>query len=360
LLVVLHILAGIASAGVILGTGTIGLKLAPKGQATAYLAAAGLATSLGIGLGPLLGGYLADFFSVRQLSLIFEWTSPIRSIQFPVLSLSGFDFLFCISFIVGLFTLGALVALREEGEVGREVILDTLFAPMRHAVRPMSSVPGLGFLGQFPYSILRHVPVPGLDVALGVTAYQVADMAKTTAAAVMRGQPRVVRMAKALEKALTSVLGRTNDMQTHGSEVARQIARGTMHAKTKTDLDVGQLARSAVLGIGSIFGRRQIVPQDALRGAGYGVVQGAGETGADLGKAAISAVEAGKEVAEQAGLSEKEAAAYVAQGGLDAAAAIGDEAMTEVKASLPKDVLIDDSAETEKRSPSSDSSDRIS
>jgi MFS family permease len=345
LLVVLHILAGIASAGVILATGTIGLKLAPKGQATAYLAAAGLATSLGTGLGPLLGGYLADFFSVRQLSLIFEWISPIRSIQLPVLSLSGFDFLFCISFIVGLFTLGTLVALREEGEVGREVILDTLFAPMRHAVRPMSSVSGLGFLSQFPYSILRHVPVPGLDVALGVTAYQVADMAKTAAAAVARGQPRVVRMAKALEKALTSVLGRANDMQTHSSEVARQIARGTMHAKTNTDLDVGQLARSAVLGIAGTFRGRQIVPQDALRGAGYGVVQGAGETGADLGKAAISAVEAGKEVAEQAGLSEKKAAAYVARGVLDAAAAIGDEAMTEVKASMPKDVLTGDSAE---------------
>jgi MFS family permease len=348
LLVVLHILAGIAAAGVTLSTATIGLKLAPKGQATAYLAAAGLATSLGTGLGPLLGGYLADFFSVRQLSLIFEWTSAIRSIQLPVFSLSGFDFLFCITFIVGLFTLSALVAFREKGEVGREVILDTLFAPMRHAVRPMSSVPGLNFLGQFPYSILRRVPVPGLDVAVGVTAYQLADMAKTTAAAVMRGQPRVTRIAKALEKVLTSVLGTANDMQTHGSEVARQTARGTMHAKTNTDLDVGQLARSAVLGIASTFRRRQIVPQDALRGAGYGVVQGAEETGADLGKAAIGAVEAGKEVAEQAGLSEKEATAYVAQGALHAAAAIGDEAMTQVKASLPEDVLTGDSAARER------------
>jgi len=344
LLVILHILAGIAAAGATLSTATIGLKLAPKGQATAYLAAAGLATSLGTGLGPLLGGYLADFFSVRQLSLVFEWTSPLSAIQLPVFSLSGFDFLFCITFVVGLFTLSALVAFREEGEVGREVILETLFAPMRHAVRPMSSVPGLGFLGQFPYSIMRRVPVPGLDIALGVTAYQLADMAKTTAAAV-RSQPRVIRIAKALEKALARVLGTTNDMQTHGSEVARQAARGTIHARTNTDLDVGQLARSAVLGIADSFRGRQIVPRDALRGAGYGVVQGAGETGADLGKAAIGAVEAGKEVAEQAGLSEKEAAAYVARGALDAAAAIGDEAMTIVKASLPKDVLIGDSAE---------------
>jgi MFS family permease len=348
LLVVLHILAGIASAGVTLATGTIGLKLAPKGQATAYLAAAGLATSLGAGLGPLLGGYLADFFSVRQLSLIFTWIGPIHSIELPTFSLIGFDFLFCITFILGLFTLSALVALREEGEVSREVVLDTLFAPMRHAVRPMSSVPGLNFLSQFPYSILRRVPVPGLDVALGVTAYQLADMAKTTTVAVMRGQKRVKRIAKALEKALTSVWGTAKDMQTHGSEVARQTARGTMHAKNYTDLDIAQLARSAVLGIASTFGRARVDPRDVLRGTGYGVVQGAGETGTDLAKAAVQAVETAREVAEQASLSEKEAAAYVAQGALEAAAAIGTEAVAQVMASLPEDVLPPDLEEQER------------
>lgn len=345
LLVVLHILAGIAAAGVTLGTGTIGLKLAPKGRATAYLAAAGLATSLGAGLGPLLGGYLADFFSVRQLSLIFAWVSPISSIQLPAFSLSGFDFLFCITFILGLFTLSALVTLREEGEVRREVVLDTLFAPVQHAVRPMSSVPGLNFLSQFPYSILRRVPVPGLDVALGVTAYQLADMAKTTTTAVMQGQRRVTRIARALENTLTSVLGTARDMQTHGNEVARQTARGTMHAKRNTDLDVSQLARSAVLGIASTFGRGQIAPRDALRGAGYGVVQGAGETGADIVKAAVQAVESAREVAEQARLTKEEAVAYVAQGALDAAATMGAEAVAQVKASLPEDVLKGDFTE---------------
>lgn len=348
LLVILHILAGMASAGVTLATGTIGLKLAPKGQATAYLAAAGLATSLGAGLGPLLGGYLADFFNARQLSLIFTWTDPIHSIQLPVFSIIGFDFLFCITFILGLLTLSALVALREEGEVGREVVLDTLFAPMRHAVRPMSSVSGLNFLSQFPYGILRHVHIPGLDVALGVTSYQIADMARTTTVAVMGGQKRVKRIARALEKTLTSVWGTAKDMHTHGSEVVRQTARGTMHAEENTDLDVAQLARSAVLGIASTFGRAHLDPRDILRKAGYGVVQGAGETGADLAKAAIQAVEAAREVAEQARLSEKEAAAYIAQGALEAAAAMGTEAVAQVMASLPEDVLPADITEQEK------------
>jgi len=121
-----------------------------------------------------------------------------------------------------------------------------------------------------------------------------------------------------------------------------------MHAKRNTDLDVAQLARSSVLGIASTFGRAQIAPQDALRGAGYGVVQGAGETGADIVKAAVQAVESAREVAEQARLSEQEAAAYVAQGALDAAATMGAEAVAQVKASLPEDVLPKDFAEQEK------------
>jgi hypothetical protein len=187
-----------------------------------------------------------------------------------------------------------------------------------------------------------------LDVALGVTAYQLADMAKTTTVAVMRGQKRVKRIARALEKALTSVWGTAKDMQTHGSEVARQTARGTMHAKNYTDLDLAQLARSAVLGIASTFGRARVDPRDVLRGTGYGVVQGAGETGADLAKAAVQAVETAREVAEQASLSEKEAAAYVAQGALEAAAAIGTEAVAQVMASLPEDVLPPDLEEQEK------------
>ena len=211
---------------------------------------------------------------------------------------------------------------------------------MQHAVRPMSSVPGLNFLSQFPYGILRRVPVPGLDVALGVTAYQLADMAKTATVAAVRGQRRVSKIARALERALSGMWASGRDVETHSSEVARQTARGAMHAKEAVDLDVGRLAHSAVLGIARTFGPGRMNPGDALRGAGYGIVQGAGETGVDYTAAAAKAVEAARGVAAQAGLSEEEAAAYVAQGALDAAAAMGPEALAQVEDSLPEDVLL--------------------
>jgi hypothetical protein len=72
--------------------------------------------------------------------------------------------------------------------------------------------------------------------------------------------------------------------------------------------------------------------RDALRGAGYGIVQGAAEIGADHGEAAAKAVEAARRVAEQAGLTEEQAALYVARGALDAAASMGAEALAQVEA----------------------------
>lgn len=47
LLIIIHIFMGISMAGVTLASGNIGLKLAPKGGATAYLAANSLVNSLG-------------------------------------------------------------------------------------------------------------------------------------------------------------------------------------------------------------------------------------------------------------------------------------------------------------------------
>lgn len=205
LLVGLHVLAGIANAGVTLTVGTIGLKLAPQGESTSYLAGASLATSLGAGLGPIFGGLVADFFVPRQLSLTFTWIDPVSSIQLPALSIIGRDFLFAIAFIVGLITLGILARIREEGEVGREAILESMMTPIREFSQPMSSVPGLTFLSNFPFGFLKRVPIPGLDVALGVTVYEIAEMARTATSATVRGRRVTKRLGKALESGLAGI-----------------------------------------------------------------------------------------------------------------------------------------------------------
>ena len=77
LLILIHVVMGLSSAGVSLASGNISLKLAPKGSATAYLAANTIANSIAAGIAPILGGKFADFFSGRQLDWAYFESSAV-------------------------------------------------------------------------------------------------------------------------------------------------------------------------------------------------------------------------------------------------------------------------------------------
>ena len=339
LLVLLHIFAGIANAGVTLTVGTIGLKLAPKGDATSYLAGASLATNLGAGLGPLCGGLLADFFAVRQLNLTFTWIDPATAIQLPALSIIGYDFLFGIAFIVGVITLGTLATIREEGEVSREVILKSLFFPTREQSRPVSSVPAYNLLSNFPFGYIKRIPIPGLDVVLGVTAYQIAEMARVATLTAVRGRRLTKKLARALEKNLANVWKTREGVEMHGVEIAREAARGAMHVVDDKPLLVEHLVGPVTTGVVEASNQAGVSPMNGILGASEGIIQGASETGIDLEEATLQAMKAIREVAAGVGLSEETAVAQAAEGVLLAAEAIGPEAAAEVAESLPEGIL---------------------
>ena len=342
LLVVLHILAGIANAGVTITVGTIGLKLAPQGEATSYLAGASLANNLGAGVGPLCGGLLANFFSVRQLNLTFTWIDPVSSIQLPALSIIGHDFLFAIAFIVGLATLGVLARIREEGEVGREVILESMMTPMRQFSRPMSSVPGLTFLSNFPFGFIKRVPIPGLDVAMGVTAYEIAEMARAATSATVRGRRVTKRLGKALQSGMAGIWKDRERVKEHGIEITRQTARGAMHVVNEKPLATEQLVGTVLMGVMEVSSKAGVNQLNGISGASQGIIQGASETKTDLGAVAPQIIEAARKVAAQAGLSEKAVVAEAVEGALLAAEAIGPEAVAYVAESLPEELLAAD------------------
>ncbi len=182
LLVALHVFAGVATAGISLTVETLNMKLAPHGKATSYLAGASLATNLGTGVGALAGGLTADFFGKRSLMLDLTWIDPGKTISLGVVHLTGLDFLFALAFVVGFMTLMSLTTFHEEGEASREVVLGELMTQTRSISRWVSSVPGLNFLYMFPFSYLRKIP--GVDVAIAVTAYQLGDVAKKISSAV--------------------------------------------------------------------------------------------------------------------------------------------------------------------------------
>jgi MFS family permease len=322
LLVVLHMLAGAASAGLNISTGTIGLKMAPQGRATAYLAATSVVANLGAGIGPLIGGRLADYFSVRQLSVALTWTGPESAFRFSPVQLTGFDFMFGIAFGLGLLSLNVLTLLREQGEVGREVVMDALFAPMQRALGPLTTVPGLSLLAQFPYGYLRRVPVPGLEAVVGVTAYQVATAAQAAGAAVGRARGVAAHVVRAVERSIGTAWSAGRTPQTDSIEVARAAARGAIRAIGDAAIDVGHMARYAIGGVARSIHRAGGDAGDSLWGAGYGVVEGAVDADADPVEAARGAIDAARSEARRIGMDEQAAATRVAEGAAEAARSV--------------------------------------
>jgi len=157
LLIIIHVCMGISAAGVTLATGNIGLKLAPQGKATAYLAANTMINSLAAGIAPILGGKFADFFAARQLDWTLKYTSPTREISFPTLNLQQWDFFFVLAFILGLYSLHRLSIVKEIGEVEEEIVMQELVTEVKLQVRTISSVAGLRHMVSLPVIILSRL-----------------------------------------------------------------------------------------------------------------------------------------------------------------------------------------------------------
>ena len=160
LLIAIHVFSGMSAAGVALCTGNIALKLAPKGQATPYLAANALVCGLAATVAPILGGLLADFFELRRLSLRLHYEhliDPGDAWMLPAFELQGLDFLFVIAFVAGLYALHRLPTVAEPGEVARREVVLQLYREARRGLRDVSNIEGLRMLTYFPYAALSGV-----------------------------------------------------------------------------------------------------------------------------------------------------------------------------------------------------------
>ena len=148
LLVIIHIVMGLSSAGVSLASGNISLKLAPKGQATAYLATNTIVNSIAAGIAPILGGKFADFFAGRELAWTLNYTSPTGEFSLPTLNLQQWDFFFAIH---------RLAMVKEAGEVEEKIVAQELFSEVRTQVRILSSIEGVRQMVSFPLTIVRSI-----------------------------------------------------------------------------------------------------------------------------------------------------------------------------------------------------------
>jgi MFS family permease len=150
LLLILHILMGVSTAGVTLGAANIGLKLAPRGSATAYLATISITNSLAAGIAPIIGGMFVDSFKATELSLTLNWKSPQAAFTIQTLDFQYWDFFFVFAFLIGIYSIHRLAYVKEAGEVEERLVVREMIAQVSRDMRNLSTAGGLRFMLRFP------------------------------------------------------------------------------------------------------------------------------------------------------------------------------------------------------------------
>lgn len=152
-LLLIHLAMGVAGGGIALATGNLGLKLAPQGEGTTYLAAVGLASAVGGGVAPIAAGALAQAFQTSELSAIVRWQSPGQWHEMALLSFAHWEFLFGISAMLGLYVLHALSRVHEGHEVSERLVMQEFALEAWRGLNNLSSI-AIGAL--FPFERLAE------------------------------------------------------------------------------------------------------------------------------------------------------------------------------------------------------------
>ena len=277
-------------------------------------------------------GIFADFFSSRAFNINVEWVDAAQAIQLPAFSLTGFDFLFAIAFLAGLLTMNTLATVREEGEAGRGSAMEELLGNSQGVARMVNSVPGLAFAVQIPYNYVKNIP--GMDVAVGVSAYQIASSTRAAATAANRSRTSAERISQGVSHAIRETVREAGHIADEGAQLAHHAARGTMHTVIGREQDLQALTRGAVLGtVRGVSGTLRN-PRDLIRKAVQGIVRGAYEADSDLYFVAFSAMEAAREVADEIGLDGQDAVNQALEGMYEEAEDVQEEAQSRLHSGI--------------------------
>lgn len=162
LLVLIHIVGGISTAGFNLCAANIALRLAPHGNATAYLGANAFCSGLAAAIAPIVGGAIAGFFAAREVSLEMFYRADTavmeNAISFPAMNFRGIDFVFFAAAITGLYAWHRLSLIQEEGTVSEAEVRDQVLASVRNSFFSTSGLSmGMRRMTAFPYEMLKKV-----------------------------------------------------------------------------------------------------------------------------------------------------------------------------------------------------------
>jgi MFS family permease len=151
----IHILMGMSTAGMALASGNLAMKLSPRGEATAYLAANSVVTSACAAIAPIIGGLTADFFAAHQLSLAFTWSGGTEEITVQILNFHDWTFFFAIACFLGLYSIHRMTMIEERSGESDRLLLRDLLLEARRSIHSLSSAAGLLRIARVPFSFLR-------------------------------------------------------------------------------------------------------------------------------------------------------------------------------------------------------------
>lgn len=135
LLFIIHAGTGIANAGINLSLTNISLKLSPAEESVVYLSTKNIITALFSFVAPLMGGYMADYFSSRTLSIDAQWVGPHWQKVIHLLDLHEFKFLFLIAAGLAFIAAELLLAVKETGEVAKNVVRRMMRTSIRNNLK---------------------------------------------------------------------------------------------------------------------------------------------------------------------------------------------------------------------------------
>ncbi len=160
LLILIHIIGGISTAGFNLCAANIAIRLAPHGKATAYLGTNAFCAGLAATVAPIVGGAIGGYFAIKEISINIFYRADVadlgNAISIPALSLRGIDFIFLAAAITGLYAWHRLSLIDEEGTVSEAEVREHVFASVRSSFFTASGLNmGMRRMTAFPYDLLH-------------------------------------------------------------------------------------------------------------------------------------------------------------------------------------------------------------
>lgn len=140
ILTVISIFSGTATGGINLALYNIGMKLAPRREAMAYMSSLNMVVAVFSAISPMIAGLLADTFAHQQLLWDIQFKNSegvVRS--FEVINIQGWGFLFILGGLTAAASLRLLSKVKEQGEIRRELVMNYMQLRLNRQIRTKST-----------------------------------------------------------------------------------------------------------------------------------------------------------------------------------------------------------------------------